>query len=104
MAERDMQKDLEATKEDMAKLRSDMAELTQKLIDLGRSEAGTAKNRIEAEARHLVQELRQTLNETGERGRKTVESIEQLLTEKPLVSLLAAFGLGLLFGKLLERR
>jgi hypothetical protein len=27
-----------------------------------------------------------------------------LLTEKPVVSLLAAFGLGLLVGKLLERR
>lgn len=104
MAERDLQKDLETVKEDLAKLRSDIAEVTQKLIDMGRSEAGSARNRIETEARNLVQELRQTLNETGDRGRKTVESVEQLLTEKPLVSLLAAFGLGLLFGKLLERR
>jgi ElaB/YqjD/DUF883 family membrane-anchored ribosome-binding protein len=104
MAERDLQKDLESVKEDLAKLRSDIAELTQKLIDMGKSEVGSTRNRIETEARNLVRELRQTLNETGDRGRKTVESVEQLMTEKPLVSLLAAFGLGLLFGKLLERR
>jgi ElaB/YqjD/DUF883 family membrane-anchored ribosome-binding protein len=71
---------------------------------MGKSEAGSARNRIETEARNLIRELRQTLNETGERGQKTVESVEQFLTEKPLISLLAAFGLGLLFGKLLERR
>jgi ElaB/YqjD/DUF883 family membrane-anchored ribosome-binding protein len=104
MAERDLQKDLDAVKEDLSKLRSDIADLTQKLLDMGKSEAGSARNRIENEARNLVRELRQTLNETGEHGRKTVESVEQLLVEKPFISLLAAFGLGLLFGKLLERR
>jgi ElaB/YqjD/DUF883 family membrane-anchored ribosome-binding protein len=104
MAERDLQKDLEAVKEDLSKLRSDIADLTQKLLDMGRSEAGSARNRIESEARNLARDLRQTLNETGEHGRKTVESVEQLLAEKPFVTLLAAFGLGLLVGKLLERR
>jgi ElaB/YqjD/DUF883 family membrane-anchored ribosome-binding protein len=104
MAERDLQKDLDGVKDDLARLRSDIADLTQKLLDIGKSEAGSARNRIESEARNLVRELRQTLNETGEHGRKTVESVEQLVTERPLVSLLAAFGLGLLFGKLLERR
>ena len=104
MAERDMQKALEAVKEDLSKLRSDIADLTQKLLDMGKSEVGSARNRIETEARNLAQGLRQTLNDTGEHGRRTVESVEQLLAEKPFVSLLAAFGLGLLFGKLLERR
>jgi ElaB/YqjD/DUF883 family membrane-anchored ribosome-binding protein len=70
MAERDMQKDLEAVKEDLSKLRSDIADLTQKLLDMGKSEAGSARNRIETEARNLVRELRQTLNETGEHGRE----------------------------------
>jgi hypothetical protein len=37
MAERDMQKDLEAVKEDLSKLRSDIADLTQKLLDMGRA-------------------------------------------------------------------
>jgi hypothetical protein len=30
--------------------------------------------------------------------------MEQLIAERPLVSLLAAFGLGLVVGKLLDRR
>jgi ElaB/YqjD/DUF883 family membrane-anchored ribosome-binding protein len=104
MAERDLQKDLDAVKEDLAKLRSDIAELTQKLIDTGRSEVSTARNRVRTEARNLGRELRATLNETGEQGLKTVETVEQLLIERPLASLLAAFGLGLLVGRLLQRR
>jgi ElaB/YqjD/DUF883 family membrane-anchored ribosome-binding protein len=104
MAERDLQKDLDAVKEDLAKLRSDIAELTQNLLDTGRNEVSAARNRVRTEARNLRRELRETLNDSGERGLKTIESVEQLLTEKPLVSLLAAFGLGLLVGTLLQRR
>jgi Skp family chaperone for outer membrane proteins len=54
MAERDLQKELEAMKEDLSKLRSDIANLTQKLLDMGKSEAGSARNRIETEARNLM--------------------------------------------------
>jgi ElaB/YqjD/DUF883 family membrane-anchored ribosome-binding protein len=104
MAERDLQKDLDAVKEDLAKLRSDIAELTQNLIDTGRNEVSTARTRVRAEARNLGRGLRETLNDGGERGLKAVESVEELLTERPLVSLLAAFGLGLLVGTLLQRR
>ena len=104
MAERDLQKDLDAVKEDLAKLRSDIAELTQNLIDTGKDEVSSARSRVRAEARNLRRELRQTFNDTGEQGLKTIESVEQLLTDKPLVSLLAAFGLGLLVGTLLQRR
>jgi ElaB/YqjD/DUF883 family membrane-anchored ribosome-binding protein len=98
VAERDLQKDLDAVKEDLAKLRLDIAELTQNLLDTGRSEVNTARTRVRTEARNLGRELRETLNETGERGLRTVDSVEQLLTDKPLVSLLASFGLGLLVG------
>jgi ElaB/YqjD/DUF883 family membrane-anchored ribosome-binding protein len=104
MAERDLQKDLDAVKEDLAKLRLDIAELTQNLLDTGKSEVSTARNRVRTGARNLGRELRETLNETGEQGLRTVDSVEQLLTDKPLVSLLASFGLGLLVGTLLRRR
>jgi ElaB/YqjD/DUF883 family membrane-anchored ribosome-binding protein len=104
MAERDLQKDLDTVKDDLAKLRSDIAELTQRLVDTGRSEVSNARERFRAEARNLRRELRETLNDTGERGLQAVESVEQLLMDKPLVSLLAAFGLGLLVGTLLQRR
>jgi ElaB/YqjD/DUF883 family membrane-anchored ribosome-binding protein len=95
---------VDAVKEDLAKLRSDIAELTQRLIETGRNEVSTARNRVRAEARNFGRELRESLNETGERGLKTVESVEELLTDRPLISILGAFGLGLLVGKLLQRR
>ena len=104
MAERDLQKDLDAIKEDMTQLRSDLSELTQRLVEMGKDEVSNARNRVRSRARSLGQELRETLNDTGERGLKTVESVEQLMVERPVVSLLAAFGLGLIVGKLLDRR
>jgi ElaB/YqjD/DUF883 family membrane-anchored ribosome-binding protein len=104
MAERDLQKDLDAIKEDMTQLRSDLRELTQRLVEMGKDEVSNARNRVRSRARSLGQELRETLNDTGERGLKTVESVEQLMVERPVVSLLAAFGLGLIVGKLLDRR
>jgi ElaB/YqjD/DUF883 family membrane-anchored ribosome-binding protein len=79
MAERDLQKDLDAIKEDMAQLRSDLAALTQRLVDTGKDEISSARNRVRSRARNLGQELRETLNDTGERGLKTVESVEQLM-------------------------
>jgi len=51
-AERDLQKDLDAVKEDSRKNSArNIAELTQKLIDTGRSEVSTARNRVRTEAR-----------------------------------------------------
>lgn len=76
MAERDLQKDLDAVKEDMAKLRSDIGELTQRLLEMGKSEVSTARNRVRSQAQNLERGLRETLNETGERGWRTVESVE----------------------------
>jgi ElaB/YqjD/DUF883 family membrane-anchored ribosome-binding protein len=76
--ERELRQDLNTLKEDISKLRSDLSELAQKLLNIGKSEAGVTKDKL------------------LERGRKTVETVGQKIEEKPLISLLIAFIVGLL--------
>ena len=84
--ERELRKDLNTLKEDVSKLRSDLSELAQKLVNIGRSEAGVTKDRL------------------LERGRKTAETVGQKIQEKPLFSLIIAFIVGLFFlGRMLRR-
>jgi hypothetical protein len=52
---------------------------------------------------HLVQ-LEQTAGRLGNQGRVSVAEIERTIRERPLTALLAAFGAGLLFARLWDRR
>ena len=84
--EGELRKDLNTLKEDISKLRSDLSELAQKLVNIGKSEAGVTKDRL------------------LERGRKTAETVGQKIEEKPLLSLIIAFIVGLLFlSRVLKR-
>jgi len=78
----DLREDLDILKEDVSKLRSDITELTQKLVFIGRSEAGVAKDKL------------------LEQGKKTAETMEKKIEEKPLMSILVAFIAGLFLGSL----
>jgi ElaB/YqjD/DUF883 family membrane-anchored ribosome-binding protein len=80
--ELNLQKDLGALKEDMSKLRSDISEITRKLVDLGKIEAGAAREKL------------------LERSRKMADTVEKKIEERPIMSLLVAFIVGLLLGSL----
>ncbi len=84
--EHELHQDLNKLSEDISKLRSDLTGIAEKLLDMGKSEAGVAKDKL------------------LEQGRKTVETVGQKIEEKPLISLLIAFIVGLLLGKLLDRK
>ncbi len=104
MAEHELQEDIETLKEDMVKLRTDMTELAKNLLDLGKGEARGAKEKLESEARNLINKLADELDEISERGKKTVRTMEHEVKEKPLLSLLLAFLVGFLLGNLLDRK
>ena len=42
-------------------------------------------------------------NEATRRGREGVAAVEQQIEERPFISLLVAFGIGVLIGKLIDR-
>ena len=42
-------------------------------------------------------------NEASRRGREGVAAVKQQIEERPVISLLVAFGIGLVIGKLINR-
>jgi ElaB/YqjD/DUF883 family membrane-anchored ribosome-binding protein len=79
----------------------------------GRKRAGTAKREPSyadnmSRADELTERVRgridALLTETSDRGREAVETLESAVTARPLLSVLASFGLGLMVGRLLDRR
>jgi ElaB/YqjD/DUF883 family membrane-anchored ribosome-binding protein len=96
MTENKIQNDVESLKKDMAALREDLKGLTRALVEHGKTEAGETKDR-------LVSELNKELESAREQGEKAVQSVERQIQERPLISLLVALLLGLVFGKLLDR-
>ena len=97
MGQENLGQDLEALREDVTKLRSDLSQLAKSLLDKGKSETDTAKDRV-------IEELMSNLRSARDKSSDTVESVEHKIQEKPLMSLLIAFLVGLILGKLFESR
>ncbi len=95
--EHGLSKDVETLKEDISKLRVDLSGIAEALLERGRNEGEAAKDRISESIRDEFQAAR-------EKGKESVESIEDRIREKPLQSLLIAFVVGLLLGKIFDRR
>jgi len=96
MGQEDLGQDLDALREDVTKLRADLSQLAKALLEIGKSETDSAKDKV-------VDELMAGLRSARVRGNDTVESVEHRIQEKPLMSLLVAFFVGLLLGKLFDR-
>jgi ElaB/YqjD/DUF883 family membrane-anchored ribosome-binding protein len=97
-------KDFDVLKADVAKLRSDLSSTTQKLIDIGKDQSGEAKEIAKLEAAKLLNELEGAVEESKQKGRRALVSVEEKMIQKPLLSLLIAFIVGLLLGKVIDGR
>ena len=97
MGQENLGQDLEALREDVTRLRSDLSQLAKSLLDKGKSESDTAKERV-------IEELMSNFRSARDKSNETVESVEHKIQEKPLMSLLIAFLVGLILGKLFESR
>jgi ElaB/YqjD/DUF883 family membrane-anchored ribosome-binding protein len=104
MSDRDLRMDLDALKDDLARLREDFGELAHTLKDLARSGAGAARERLDQGAHGVVDEIRSLLERMRHTGKDAVESVEERVQKNPLAGVLIALGVGFLLGKLLERR
>jgi ElaB/YqjD/DUF883 family membrane-anchored ribosome-binding protein len=95
----DIQRDVQALRDDMARLAGQMTAL----LSEGGSEAlGAIKQRVG----RMHEELDDTLSDVGERGREALtdvsehlsEALQESLHEHPLTTVALAVGLGFLFG------
>ncbi len=97
MATNEVNQELEQLKSDVATLREDMATLIDTLKQAGTEEGREVYDRVQTRARQAGANVRRSTSEAyGVVGRE--------VEERPLTSILAAFGTGFVVGMLLDRR
>ncbi len=96
--------DVAALREELARLREDVARIAEALTGVGREKAEEAVAAGSAKLEELRREVERLTRELQTRGRDMVAGVEESVRERPLTSLMIAFGLGLLLSLLLVDR
>lgn len=95
--ERDLKSDIDSIRSDLDVLRKDIGTVLDRI-------KGTASNRAETEIRAMQQRIGRIADEVQASGRDSLRAIEERIEERPLVSLAMAFAVGLVLGRLFDRR
>lgn len=85
-------KDVESLKAEIAALKSDVSRLTE-----------TAKKTAGDTAARGRERARQAAEHSRDQAKETVGMVESEISERPITSIAAAFGIGFIIGKLLDR-
>lgn len=96
-AERDLRQDLDTLKSDLDVLKKDLSTIVQSL-------KGTATSRAEQELDQVRQRVGRLAGDLQSQGKEQLRSFEAQIEERPLASLALAFAIGLIFGKMFDRR
>lgn len=97
MGQEKLGQDLETLKDDVTKLRADLSQIAKSLLEKGKNERDSAKDRV-------LEELSYDLRSARDKSRETVGTVEHKIQEKPFMSLLIAFLIGLVLGKVFDRK
>jgi ElaB/YqjD/DUF883 family membrane-anchored ribosome-binding protein len=100
----EVQQQMTELKEDLSKLRSDMGEIMRTMMDVTRSEAGDAKERLEAKAREQIDQMSEAMAATRERGRIMYRRFGEQIEQNPVSSVVTALGIGFMLGVLMNRK
>lgn len=99
-----MASDSETLKKDIAELRASIETLTRDVTSMSQSMSDGLKERASRTADSVRNGARNAANEIGVKGRQSAEAVENTVRDKPLQSLVVAFGAGLLLAQLLRKR
>ena len=95
--ERDLKTDVDAIRSDLDTLRKDLAAALDRI-------KGTATSRAESEIQALQKRINKIADDLQTSGREGLRAVEERIEERPLVSLGIAFAIGLVLGRLFDRR
>ena len=115
MAEKQREKEIDALKMDIANLREDMAALAASVRKIaegrregvsGAEQEASTGERSDAGERWGTSwsDFQRRLEEARTRGEKVIRDLAVEIERHPLGSIAAAFGIGFLIAKLLDRR
>lgn len=89
---------------DLEKLKADLKQLNETLVGLGRDGLDAVQSEGAARLEALRREADEIARNLRNRGKSHYDALEQQVHDKPLVTLLAAFGLGMIISRLIDRR
>ena len=96
--------ELDAIKEHVEALRTELAMLTKHIKGLGSATLARAQTAGTLKIEELGADLERAAAALRLQGQASIAQIETTIKERPLLSLLAAFGAGVLIARLLERK
>jgi ElaB/YqjD/DUF883 family membrane-anchored ribosome-binding protein len=88
--------DLDTVREDLAKLREDVANLATSL-------KGATSEALHEQIDAVRERIDRLSGEARQQSRRTLDDLTDKIEERPLASILVAFGVGILIGRLLDR-
>ena len=103
MAKTELQRELNALKSDISQLREDVGNLTGTFKGVASEKITGARGKLKNGVHEGREALREKLNQARERGGEAVDSVEEQIGQHPLGSLAAAFSVGFLAAKILDR-
>lgn len=96
-AERDVREDIDSLRDDMEALRGDLARLIETL-------GGQASRKVRSEADAVRDRVERLVEDVERRGRDELHKVESQIEARPMTSLAMAFAVGLIFGRMFDRR
>ena len=106
-ANRNLEEEFDTLKADLDTLRKDISSLVSSFGDAATDEVKTRGRRARAAVGRVTDRAGEVwddaTNEASRRGREGVAAVKQQIEERPVISLLVAFGVGLVIGKLINR-
>jgi ElaB/YqjD/DUF883 family membrane-anchored ribosome-binding protein len=103
-ANRSLEEEFDALRDALEALRKDISSRFNSFGESTADEVMTRGRRARAAVGRAASEVwDQASNEAGRRGRKGAAALEQQIQERPFISILVAFGIGVVIGGLINR-
>lgn len=104
---RNLEEELDMLRAGLDTLRNDISSLVGSFGDAATDEVKTRGRRARTAVGRVTDRASEVwddaTNEASRRGREGVAAVEQQIEERPLISVLVAFVIGVLIGKLINR-
>ena len=106
-ADRNLEAEFDTLKAGLDTLRKDISSLVSSFGDVATDEVRTRGRRARAAVGRVTDRAGEVwddaTSEVSRRGREGVAAFEQQIEARPLISVLVAFGIGVVIGKLINR-
>jgi len=100
----DVQREIDSLKADLKSLRDDLSELSKTGGKIAGDSVQAARDALREESEKLLERWKKTASTAQAEGEHVAGQVRDEVAEKPLPSLLTAFGVGALVGWLVSRR